>query len=586
MSRSGISSMSSPNGLGLAVILIVSLLYLIKGQLGSAQAPARCVLAGTVLNSATNGGIGHALVSYAGAATGFRFTDASGAFHVENVPAGQYMLIVSKPGFVSEQELASKLNAFAQIAGRQEMDDGNTEQAGRPPSQTNVMVELKPDSEPARIQLLPMSSIGGTVLDENSEPLDGVSIQVIAVQASLTGTDYASVQTGSTDDRGRYLFHDLLPGDYVIRLAGEISSTGYYIGTLNVNNDHRGMRPVYYPNGDSTASASVLHLAPGEQANADFQQPTEAAFDINGRLAGFTSQAWTQMQLYRDGDRLPVARAFVNLSSGQFRVTDVPPGSYILRAAQYRADPPQWYAAETQVSISSEPIRGLVVELSAGMDIRVSVAYEAGAQADGLVRLSLQPEHTRENARNLVIGKFAQPEGANADLHPTAQPNPAPEQPSVLADVVPDRYRLIVFTAGHDYVASARFGDQDILQREFPVGAGGTGEIHIIVKGDSAFVQGQVTFKGQPALGASVYLIPAAGTGTDLKFGFSDPSGHYEIAGVRPGEYRILAWTAAPSAAALLSGTGQTLTLQPGERQTLSLEARQSGQPDISAGPQ
>ncbi len=466
------------------------------------------------------------------------------------------------------------------------MDDEITEQAVRPPSQVRLMVELKPDSEPARIQLLPLASMGGTVLDENSEPLEGISMQVIAVQASLTGTDYAAVQTASTDDRGRYLFHHLPPGDYVIRLAGEVSSTQYYIGTLNPNNDHRGIRPVYYPNGDSTSSASVFHLAPGEQANADFRQPTEAAFDINGRLTGFMPQTWTQVQVYREGDRLPVARAFVNPSSGQFRVTDVPPGSYILRAAQYRADSAQWYAAETPVSISSEPVRGLVVELSIGRDIAVSVAYEAGAQIDGTVQVVLQPQHTRSNARNLLIEKMAvRPEGANAEPQATAQPNLAPERPSVLANVIPDRYRLIVNTFGHDYVASATLAGQDILQREFQVGAGVAGEIHIAVRGDSATVQGQTTSKGQPALGAQIYLIPVAGAGTGLKFGFADPSGHYEIAGVPPGDYRIFAWTAPPSAAELLSGAGQTLTLQPGDHQTLSLEAAQNGQP-ISAEPQ
>jgi len=132
------------------------------------------------------------------------------------------------------------------------------------------------------------------------------------VKTSLDGPDYVSVRSYHTDDRGGYALLSLPPGDYVVRMAGEASSTRYFSGNrLNPNNDHRGLQPVYYPNGDSPSTALVLHLGPGERANADFRQTTEPAFDINGRLAGFVPQAWTQMRLYREGDRLPLGAAFV-----------------------------------------------------------------------------------------------------------------------------------------------------------------------------------------------------------------------------------------------------------------------------------
>ena len=67
------------------------------------------------------------------------------------MPAGQYALAVSKPGFVSEQELASKSNVFAQLAGREAMDSGIAEQVGRTPSQTNLMVELGPTLNSPRL---------------------------------------------------------------------------------------------------------------------------------------------------------------------------------------------------------------------------------------------------------------------------------------------------------------------------------------------------------------------------------------------------------------------------------------------------
>ena len=78
------------------------------------------------------------------------------------------------------------------------------------------------------------------------------------------------------------------------------------------------------------------------------------------------------MQLYREGDRLPLGRAYLNLSSGHFRVVDVPRGQYTLRTVQYQADPPLWLAAETPIMVTLKPIQNLQVELSRGLDIPVS----------------------------------------------------------------------------------------------------------------------------------------------------------------------------------------------------------------------
>jgi hypothetical protein len=556
--------------------LLCSLLCLIAAQPGFAQTPSRFVLSGTVLNSATGSGIARALVSYSGPASGYRFTDASGSFHIENAPAGWYGLTISKPGFLSENELSASAIGIAQIGASEDIDP-LTEQNARRSNQT-IAVELKEDYQPAKIKLVPVASMSGIVLDENSEPLEGVVVQGIAVKESLAGPDYVPARTARTDDRGRYALLNLPPGDYVVRLAGEVSSTNYFIGnTLNPNNDHRGMQPVYYPNVDSLSSALVLHLPPAEKVSADFRQATVPAFDINGRLSGFVPHAWTQMQLYRDGDRVPVGGAFVNLSSGQFRMVDVARGNYLLRAVQYQADPPEWLAAETPVIVTAEPVRNLVIELSRAVDIPVSVSYEAGAKAGGQVYLTLQPQHTRDNVRTLVIGKLNLQIPPNADApQEHAQFDVAP----ALTNVIPDKYRLNVTRIGGigDYVASAKLGDIDVLHSEFPVG-GVPGELHVTIRGDSANVQGQVTFEGRPALGAEVYLIPATGRRADLKVAFADDEGHYMIAGVTPGDYRIRAWAGSPSVKELLSGAGETLALQPNEHRAVTLEATPGSDP-------
>jgi hypothetical protein len=541
---------------------------ILLGGLTFAQTPPqRCTLAGTVVNSATNAGVPHALVSFNGAAQGFRFTDTGGNIQVANVLCGRYFLTVSKPGFVSGQEDPSEPFLLLNPILRETLES-QPEQSGSPPKPANVPVNLTPDSQAARIPLVPVASIGGTVLDENGEPLAGVVVQGIAVRASLTGPDYAPAKTAHTDDRGRYEILGLTPGDYVVRLAGESSATRYFQGSApNSNGDHRGMQPVYYSNVDSLSSAQVLLLAPAAQTNADFRQATEPAFDVNGRLSGFIPDTWTQLQLFRDGDRIPLGRAFLNLTSGQFRLTDIPRGSYTLRVTQYQGDPPLWLAAEEPVTVTAQPIRNLVVQLSGAVDIPVSASYEAGAQDDGFTQLMLVPQHSRENMRQLSIGKFA-----NFGAPPKADP-PTPRA-QALTNVLPDKYRLTVETnGGPGYVASATLGDVDVLHGEFPISGSAAGELHVTIRGDSASIQGQVTFQGNPALGAQVYLIPTTDRGVGLKQGFGGPEGRYEIKGVPPGEYRIKAWMGSPAMKEVLSGSGETLTLQPSEQHTLALEA-------------
>ncbi len=481
------------HGWGVAAILLGG------SAIAQTPPPQHCTLAGTVVNSATNAGVPHALVTYNGAAQGFRFTDTGGNIQVGNVPCGQYFLTVSKPGFVSGNEDSDQLFLLSNPI-LQETLENQPEPPGKPPKPATLPLNLAPDSPAARVPLVPVASIVGTVLDENSEPLGGVVVQGIAVKPSLSGTDYAPAKTAHTDDRGHYEILELTPGDYVVRLAGESSSTQFFQGaTPNPNNDHRGMQPVYYSNVDSLSSALVLHLAPATQTNADFRQATEAAFDINGRLSGFIPQSWTQLQLFRDRDRIPLGRAFVNLTSGQFRVTDVVRGSYTLRVQQYQADPPLWFAAEEPVTITSEPIRNLVLQLSGGIDIPVSVSYEAGAQNDGPIQMMLLPQHSPANMRHVSVGQFA-----NLKANPQAEAQPA--TPKAFTNVVPDKYKLTVAVNGSGYAASAKLGDMDVLQGEFPIG-GAAGELHVTIRGDSATVQGQVTFQGQPAPGAQIYLI-------------------------------------------------------------------------------
>lgn len=557
--------------------LIAVSLYLLNLPPAAAQEHQSCNLSGAVVNSATNAGISHALVSFNGSASGFRFTDAGGNFQVVNVPCGTYSLMVSKPGFAPPRSLTQASNPMTRLMRTPQ--DSQPDQDTNRPTPSFEGVQLTAESEPARLQLVPLSSIQGTVLDENGEPLQGIVVEGISVKKLPDDTEYLPVRTARTDDRGAYALLNLIPGGYLVRLVGEGSSTRYFIGsTLNTNNDHRGLQPVYYPNADSVSSAQVFDLAPAQQARADFSRSSEPAFDINGHLAGFVAHAWTRIEIYREGDRLPMGAAFVNISNGQFRIVDVPRGHYTLRAMQYQADPAKWSASEVPVTIASQPVRDLVVELSSGVDIPVSVSYEAGAHAGERMELVLEPQHYRSNGRRVSIGELRQRAASVAGAGvlppgPLSTQAAPPPQPAAFANVIPDQYRLQINLMGADidYVDSAKFGDLDALNGPFTV-AGAAAELHITMRGDSATIEGSVQRNGEPVMGAQIYVFLKSGSASRPKFGFSDRQGHFEVRGIPPGECRIEAYQGGPTMGAVDASAGESMTLQPNEHRTVTLE--------------
>ena len=170
---------------------------------------------------------------------------------------------------------------------------------------------------------------------------------------------------------------------------------------------------------------------------------------------------------------------------------------------------------------------------------------------------------------------------------PEGAPEPAAEPaPTALTNVIPDKYRLVVQPLGDhgDYVAAAKLGELDVLHGEFSIGGSVAGELRVTIRGDSANVEGKATFQDRPAAGAPVYLIPASGTGGGLKVAVCDMEGSYHFEGLAPGDYRIQAWRGSPTAADILSGSGEKLTLQPGEHRTAALQAASAGGQSSSGG--
>jgi len=127
---------------------------------------------GTVLNSATSAGIARALVSYVGPASGFRFYGSRRRFSNQGPAVRSVFAERLKARLRVRRGLSPQLNRLL-VSGQWPLDSDSEEQSSRQPSATRATVDLNSGSAPARILLVPVSSIAGIVLDENGEPIAG-----------------------------------------------------------------------------------------------------------------------------------------------------------------------------------------------------------------------------------------------------------------------------------------------------------------------------------------------------------------------------------------------------------------------------
>src|SRR6185503_15767461 len=60
------------------------------------------------------------------------------------------------------------------------------------------------------------AAIGGTVTDENNEPVVGIYVRALAIASIAGARQYAAGPIALTDDRGMYRIAGLPPGQYLI----------------------------------------------------------------------------------------------------------------------------------------------------------------------------------------------------------------------------------------------------------------------------------------------------------------------------------------------------------------------------------
>jgi hypothetical protein len=274
-------------------------------------------------------------------------TDDHGNYEFKELPAGEFTLRASKPGYLDA------------ILGQKRPG------SGRP----GTPLSIKDAQHLEKIDLsIPKGGVlTGTIVDDVGEPAFGV--QVRAMRYAFRNGERSLVSAGSatTDDRGIYRIATLVPGDYVVmatptenngpmsdmdlRALKESLATQTASGNMTFaaqlpgssgggasmdTAPSTGYAPVFYPSTTLAMSASAVPLGPAEEkGGVDIQLQLVPLGTITGQVAGDARAIQsTTIELSDSNTGLPGLSAKTTRPGpdGRFTFTGVTPGQYTLTA--------------------------------------------------------------------------------------------------------------------------------------------------------------------------------------------------------------------------------------------------------------
>jgi Carboxypeptidase regulatory-like domain len=407
-----------------------------SGEPRTAQADTgKYELSGTVVNSVTGDKIARVLVQMNGMRQSPVLTDADGNFHFEGLSRSSVNVVVRKPGYFSEQEIALHSTA------------------SRP-----FMVDIGPDTQPLTLRLVPAAIVTGRLTGFDNEPVEDAPVRLFTKGVLNGRYQWQQIGAATSSDDGHYRIGNLRPGQYVISVG-----TPPRIGLASLIESRPRGYPLewFYPGVPDRSAATAVDLAPGREFQADIILPEQPVFRIVGTVVRPPDVARTGVQLMSaDGEILGVLSQF--RQNGQFEMRQVPAGRYILQANSADQQGQQYYG-QIPISVRSN-VNGIVLVLGPVPTIPVVLKTEFKKP---------QPEMMQFVGRQAPIIQI-QLQSTDPPYGVTYAQPAGPDNPDLLIRYAkPGRYTVEFPQNYGNYAQSATCGNVDLLRELLVVTSGG-----------------------------------------------------------------------------------------------------------------
>jgi len=516
-------------------------------------APAKGIIEGQVFNVATGAPLKKATVRLVGLgarpsggmpSTASRETDEQGRFAFTRLEAGRYDLSAERQGFLRQSYGGRKYNT----------------------SGTPIGLAQDQHVKDILIKLSPQSVITGKVLDEDGDPVANVQVRALKFVYRGGKKQWSQVANGQTSDIGEYRIPNLDPGSYLVGTnsrspAGDTMQTPSN-GALP-DEPETIYAPTYYPSTmDSSTAVPVDVTAAGEIRGVDIRLRKTQVFRIRGKVVNAAGGRGTVMVRLTPIDGISIVTTSpARAPDNRFELRGVTPGSYLVHAQLGNGSQPS--VAFQEVRVSNSHVDGLVLTVAPGNDILGIVKVEDATGPVDVPNLSvaLRP------ALPIAMGGAPRIK-VGSDLTFT------------LKSLVPMHYAVSVLGAPDNcFVKSIRFGGEEAPEEGIDVTSGG--EMVIVLSATAGEVDGAVVDKeGKVVAGAIVALIPKDGPTTAIQSRVADEYGAVTFKGLKPGEYRLIAWEDIPPGAFLdpefrkqFEGRGESVKLDASAKRAIQVTA-------------
>jgi hypothetical protein len=472
-------------------------------------------------------------------------TDGGGNFAFPSLDAGRYRLSADRAGFVAA-EYAAK--------------------AGTP---AGITLSAGQKLTSASIRLTPQAVLTGRVLDEDGDPVAEANVQALRYSYTRGVRQLTPALSTTTDDRGEYRLYGLAPGKYYVAASRGGFGGGRGGGRLvEVENARDNYVQTYYPNSADASAASAVDAAAGAVVGGlDINLAKVRTSSVSGTVtdaAGKPAPRNTRVYVApRDGASGFGRQMPAMLQAGRFTVRGLRPGSYVVGADAW--DGEKRASARAAVDVGPDPLDNVTLTLAPALDVKGSVRVDGAASA-GLasVQVTLQP--TSGGAMGGSVGGRVKDDGS-----------------FTLANAPPDLYTVSLSGLPQGfYVKSIRNGQADALASGVNL-AHAAGPLDIVVSPGGGSVDGAVSAGDDPAPGATVVALPDArrpGFALFVRTATADDSGHFTIAGLAPGDYRLYSWKTVDSGAWLdpdfvkpFESSAEAVSIQDNSHETKQLKA-------------
>jgi protocatechuate 3,4-dioxygenase beta subunit len=430
-------------------------------------------------------------------------TDFNGRFQMTDMPAGLWMLTMSKSGYLR-------------------MKSGQ-----RTPSQPSKAVRISPgETTSFDGGMIPGAAITGYVVDELGDPVAGVAVEALRPRIVDGQRRLTAVARDLTDDTGAYRLHSLARGEYVV-------SARLRVGSPDESSGPTTALPTFFPGTTSLTEAGRISLRAGEERSGmGFPVSAARAVRVSGTVIDSTGRGVDEaaVELFDPADGTVIGRPFGNFGltqgGGRFGILNIAPGRYALSARIDRDDrrgaevaiiPVTVGAFDVEVAITTRPVAVLSGTIVAG----------PGATLPRQLQASIWALPTGDSGRR--TGATVAPD-RSFELSGFSGPT-----------------RIWVGDLPRDWAVSRiEINGTNVTDETFELRPGVEANMRVVVTNQLGTVRGSVTARNLPAADVAVLVFTTDAQQWSVptryvKWSRTDARGQFSVDGLPPGDYRAVA---------------------------------------------